>query len=51
MTTEDSVATITAFVAAWSRLDPDELASYFTADGCYHKSRSARSSAATTCAT
>ena len=36
MTTERNVETITDFVAAWSRLDPDELASYFTADGCYH---------------
>ena len=36
MTTERNVVTITDFVAAWSRLDPDELASYFTADGCYH---------------
>lgn len=24
------------FIAAWSRLDPAELASYFTEDGCYH---------------
>ena len=32
----DNVAIITDFVAAWSRLDPDELASYFTDDGCYH---------------
>lgn len=23
------------FVAAWSRLNPEELASYFTEDGCY----------------
>lgn len=36
MTTESNLATITDFVAAWSRLDPDELASYFTDDGCYH---------------
>ena len=36
MTTEDNVAIITEFVAAWSRLDPQELASYFTEDGCYH---------------
>ena len=36
MTTDRNVATITEFVEAWSRLDPDELASYFTEDGCYH---------------
>jgi limonene-1,2-epoxide hydrolase len=24
------------FIAAWSRLDPDELAGYFTEDGVYH---------------
>ena len=24
------------FIGAWSRLDPEELASYFTADGCYY---------------
>jgi len=24
------------FIAAWSRLDPHELASYFTEDGVYH---------------
>lgn len=24
------------FIAAWSRLDVDELVSYFTADGTYH---------------
>ena len=23
------------FIAAWSRLNPEELASYFTEDGCY----------------
>jgi len=27
---------IRGFVAAWSRLDADELASYFTEDGTYH---------------
>lgn len=27
---------VRAFVAAWSRLDPTELASYFTEDGTYH---------------
>ena len=36
MTTDRNVETITRFVEAWSRLDPDELASYFTEDGCYH---------------
>ena len=36
MADTDNVAIITDFVAAWSRLDPDELASYFTDDGCYH---------------
>ena len=24
------------FIAAWSRLDPAELAGYFTEDGCYY---------------
>lgn len=24
------------FIAAWSRLDPAELAGYFSEDGCYH---------------
>ena len=28
--------TIRAFVAAWSRLDPDELVDYFCDDGIYH---------------
>jgi len=32
----ENVAIITEFVAAWSRLDADELAGYFTEDGCYH---------------
>ncbi|MBW2424081.1 MAG: nuclear transport factor 2 family protein, partial [Deltaproteobacteria bacterium] len=27
---------IRAFIGAWSRLDPEELASYFTQDGVYH---------------
>jgi len=36
MSNHDNVAIITEFVAAWSRLDPDELASYFADDGCYH---------------
>lgn len=33
---ETNLAIVTEFVAAWSRLDPGELASYFTDDGCYH---------------
>ena len=28
--------TIRAFIAAWSRLDPAELANYFADDGVYH---------------
>lgn len=36
MASTDNVSVITDFIAAWSRLDPDELASYFTEDGCYH---------------
>lgn len=36
MTTDRNVATITEFVGAWSRLVPEELASFFTEDGCYH---------------
>lgn len=36
MNPDENVTVITEFVAAWSRLDPDELASYFTEDGCYH---------------
>jgi len=36
MATDENLAIITEFVAAWSRLDPNELASYFTEDGCYH---------------
>lgn len=27
---------VTAFCAAWERMDADELASYFTDDGVYH---------------
>ncbi|MBM4385333.1 MAG: nuclear transport factor 2 family protein [Deltaproteobacteria bacterium] len=27
---------IREFIAAWSRLDPSELAAYFTEDGVYH---------------
>ncbi|MGE0621227.1 MAG: limonene-1,2-epoxide hydrolase family protein [Pseudomonadales bacterium] len=29
-------AVVREFIAAWSRLDPDELVSYFTSDGTYH---------------
>ena len=36
MTSTENIAIITEFIAAWSRLDPDELADYFTEDGCYH---------------
>jgi limonene-1,2-epoxide hydrolase len=36
MASTDNVRIITEFVAAWSRLDADELAGYFTEDGCYH---------------
>lgn len=32
----DNAAIVRDFVRAWSRLDPDELASYFTEDGVYH---------------
>lgn len=32
----DNVDTIRSFCAAWSRLDADELAGYFTDDGTYH---------------
>jgi limonene-1,2-epoxide hydrolase len=32
----DNQQIIRDFIAAWSRLDPAELASYFTDDGCYH---------------
>ncbi|MDP3489059.1 MAG: nuclear transport factor 2 family protein [Phenylobacterium sp.] len=31
-----NVDIIADFIAAWSRRDPDELASYFCEDGCYH---------------
>ena len=34
--TQDNVEIIRAFMAAWSRLDPEELASFFTDDGVYH---------------
>lgn len=36
MTSSDNVRVISEFIEAWSRLDPDELSSYFTEDGCYH---------------
>ena len=36
MTGGDNEATIRDFVAAWSRLDPSELAGYFCEDGTYH---------------
>jgi limonene-1,2-epoxide hydrolase len=36
MTTTDNIGIVRAFIEAWSRLDPDELAGYFTDDGCYH---------------
>jgi limonene-1,2-epoxide hydrolase len=32
----DNAGIIREFIAAWSRLDPRELASYFTEDGVYH---------------
>ena len=32
----DNAQIIRDFVAAWSRLDPDELAGYFCEDGCYY---------------
>lgn len=32
----DNVDTIRAFLEAWSRLDPEELAGYFLEDGTYH---------------
>jgi limonene-1,2-epoxide hydrolase len=34
--TEQNLAIIRAFIAAWSRLDPAELAGYFAEDGCYY---------------
>lgn len=33
---EDNERIIRDFIAAWSRLDPAELAGYFTEDGVYH---------------
>ena len=32
----DNAAVIRDFIAAWSRLDPAELAGYFAEDGVYH---------------
>ncbi|HSG90974.1 MAG TPA: SgcJ/EcaC family oxidoreductase [Pseudomonadales bacterium] len=32
----DNASIVREFIQAWSRLDPDELASYFTEDGVYH---------------
>ena len=32
----DNEKTIRDFIEAWSRLDPEELASYFSEDGVYH---------------
>lgn len=32
----DSAAIVRDFIAAWSRLDPDELVGFFTEDGTYH---------------
>ncbi|WP_374528165.1 limonene-1,2-epoxide hydrolase family protein [Novosphingobium sp.] len=32
----DNVAIVRQFIAAWSRLDVDELVGYFTDDGIYH---------------
>lgn len=32
----DNAAVIRDFMAAWSRLDAEELAGYFTEDGVYH---------------
>jgi len=35
-TADENIAIITEFIKAWSRLDADELAGYFTEDGTYH---------------
>ncbi|WP_088310975.1 nuclear transport factor 2 family protein [Novosphingobium sp. B 225] len=32
----DNLAVVQDFIAAWSRLDVDELVSFFTEDGIYH---------------
>ncbi|KUO54371.1 MAG: limonene-1,2-epoxide hydrolase [Sphingomonadales bacterium BRH_c3] len=36
MDRNDNVAIISKFIAAWSRLDADELVSFFADDGIYH---------------
>lgn len=33
---DDNERIIREFIQAWSRLDPEELAAYFTEDGTYH---------------
>lgn len=33
---KDANAIVTEFCGAWVRMDPDELAEYFTDDGVYH---------------
>lgn len=32
----NNIATVTEFIEAWSSLDPERLASYFTDDGTYY---------------
>lgn len=32
----DNSRVVSAFISAWSRRDPDELAAFFTVDGVYH---------------
>jgi len=32
----DNAGIVREFIAAWTRLDPAELAGYFTEDGCYY---------------
>jgi limonene-1,2-epoxide hydrolase len=32
----DNATIVRDFIAAWSRLDPDELVEFFTPDGVYH---------------
>ena len=32
----DNEQIVREFIQAWSRLDPEEISSYFTADGVYH---------------
>ncbi|KEO89685.1 limonene-1,2-epoxide hydrolase [Erythrobacter longus] len=36
MEEQDNIATLREFIAAWSRLDPEELVGYFAEDGIYH---------------